>query len=223
MQLHVYQSIWAMEGLPWRSSSPWTREQQIDAIAQAGYDGVSVSFTDVRAAREICALAIEHGLRIQASYFPTTVQGLATVYEAIEAVGREHVDHVNLQPNVRPHTVGECLPYLLGWQRLAADAGVPTYVETHRDRMTTDLFFTLQLLEALPSLLSSRGRWTRPTRSSSIASCAVPAHTTAVWHHASRSRSRRRFPTTGSGWRCSHAGGSGAFATFGPTPTLERC
>jgi sugar phosphate isomerase/epimerase len=152
MQLHVYQSIWGMSELPWRSPIPWTPEEQFERIAEAGYDGVSVSFTDAGMARRICALAVDHGLRIQASYFPTTVEDFATVFETIAEVGREHVDHVNLQPNVRPRTVAECVPYLLGWQRLAREAGIPAYVETHRDRMTTDLMFTLDLLDAVPSL-----------------------------------------------------------------------
>ncbi|WP_370552509.1 sugar phosphate isomerase/epimerase family protein [Conexibacter sp. CPCC 206217] len=152
MQLHVYQSIWGMNGLPWRARLPWTLEQQFERIAEAGFDGVSVSFTDAELARRVCALAVAHGLRIQASYFPTTVEGFATVFETIADVGREHVDHVNLQPNVRPRTVAECVPYLLGWQRLARQAGIPAYVETHRDRMTTDLMFTLDLLDAVPSL-----------------------------------------------------------------------
>jgi len=61
-------------------------------------------------------------------------------------------DHVNLQPDVRPQSVEACVPYLEGWRRLAADAGVTLNVETHRDRMTTDLFFTLRLLECFPDL-----------------------------------------------------------------------
>jgi hypothetical protein len=152
VELHVYQSIWAMEGLPWRARAPWSREARMDRIAEAGYDGVSISFTDAEAARSLCALAVERGLRIQASYFPTSVDGLEPVFETILAVGREHVDHLNLQPNVRPRTVEECVPYLLAWRALAASAGVPVYVETHRDRMTTDLLFTLDLLDALPAL-----------------------------------------------------------------------
>lgn len=152
MPLHVYQAIWGMEQLPWKSETKWTLDEKLDLIVEAGFDGVSLSFTDAAAAREVASEAIARGLRIQATYFPTTIDGLKPVFETIEGVGREHVDHVNLQPNVHKQTLGECIPYLLGWQAIAEDAGVPMYVETHRDRMTTDLLFTLQLIDAVPSL-----------------------------------------------------------------------
>jgi hypothetical protein len=152
MQLHVYQSIWGMERLPWRGSVPWTPKEQMKQIVEAGFDGVSVSFADTVMARRICSLAVGRGLRIEATCFPTSVEGLPPVFEAIEDIGRDHVDHVNLQPNVRPRTVVECVPYLEGWQQLGEEAAIPVYVETHRDRMTTDLFFTLDLLAAVPTL-----------------------------------------------------------------------
>jgi len=34
-------------------------------------------------------------------------------------------DHVNLQPNVRPARLHDCIPYIEGWRRLADKAGVP--------------------------------------------------------------------------------------------------
>jgi len=46
----------------------------------------------------------------------------------------------------------DCVPLLEGWRRLADDAGVALNVETHRDRMTTDLHFTLRLLDCFPDL-----------------------------------------------------------------------
>lgn len=152
MRLHVYQSIWGMEQLPWKSDAKWTIEEQLDLIKDAGFDGISLSFTEVAEARQIASEAIARGLRIQASYFPSTIEALVPIFETIDAVGREHVDHINLQPDVRPHTLGESIPYILGWQALADEAGIPIYFETHRDRMTTDLLFTLQLIDAVPSM-----------------------------------------------------------------------
>ena len=39
-----------------------------------------------------------------------------------------------------PRSVDDlCLPLLDGWMRLSEDAGIPVFIETHRDRMKTDL------------------------------------------------------------------------------------
>lgn len=151
MRLHVYQSMWAMGGLP-LGGPPWSLDEQVERIADAGFDGVAVSFTDAAAARETCAAAIERGLRIVAACYPTSVAELEPILATVADVGREHIDHLNLQADVRPRRVEQCLPYLEGWLELADAAGVPLYVETHRNRMTTDLHFTLDLLDAMPRL-----------------------------------------------------------------------
>lgn len=51
-----------------------------------------------------------------------------------------------------PRTVAQCVPLIEGWFRLADEAGVTILIETHRDRMTTDLHFTLDLLDRFPDL-----------------------------------------------------------------------
>jgi sugar phosphate isomerase/epimerase len=152
VELQVFQAMWAMEQLPWGAPEPWTLEERVARIADAGFAGLSISFTERELALRVCALAVEQGLRIVPLAFPTTVDELRPVLDLVEEVGRGHVDHLNLQPNVRPFTVDECVPFLEGWLELARDAGVTTYVETHRGRMTTDLLFTLQLLDAVPAL-----------------------------------------------------------------------
>jgi len=85
----------------------------------------------------------------QAQCYPTSVDDLKPILETVAELG---CDHVNLQPNVRPYRTEDCIPYIEGWRRLGAAAGVPVHIETHRDRMTTDLFQTLHLLDCFPDL-----------------------------------------------------------------------
>ena len=46
----------------------------------------------------------------------------------------------------------DCIPLIEGWRRLAEEVDFPVYIETHRDRMTTDLYFALDLLDCFPDL-----------------------------------------------------------------------
>lgn len=144
----VLQSLWAMERRQ-PDGIERTLDQNLEMIQRAGFDGISMSFTDAAAARRAGRFAAEHGLLIEAQCFPSTVDDLRPILALAREVGVQYVD---LQPDIRPRTVAECLPLLEGWQRLAADADVDLVVETHRDRMTTDLHFTLDLLDACPQL-----------------------------------------------------------------------
>ena len=118
-------------------------------IRDAGFDGAGVRFIDPAFATEITAFLRSHGMIWQAQCYPTNVDDLKPVLELVARLG---ADHVNLQPNVRPYRIEDCVPLLEGWRRLADEADVAVHVETHRDRMTTDLFFTLQLLDCFPDL-----------------------------------------------------------------------
>jgi hypothetical protein len=143
--------MWGMERLP-GARGAWTLEEHVEQIARAGFAGAAVEFDDEPLARATSALLREHGLCWWAAAYPRTIDELKPIIELVHDLGPDSCDHINLQPNVRPHTVAECVPLLLGWQQLADDAGLTLYVETHRDRMTTDLLFTLQLIEAVPTL-----------------------------------------------------------------------
>jgi hypothetical protein len=151
VELLVFQSLWGMEQLP-GPRGEWTLAQQVEAIKAAGFDGAAVEFDDASLARRTTGLLREHDLKWFAAAYPQTVDDLKETIELVHELGPERCDHINLQPNIRPHTVLECIPYVLGWIRLAEDAGLTMYIETHRDRMTTDLLFTLQLIEAVPEI-----------------------------------------------------------------------
>ena len=144
----IYQSMWAMEELPWRQDREWSLEEQIDHIAEAGFDGIALDDDHPRLAAAV-QLAADRGLGWCASVFPSTSGELQRSLDTVVPLGPTYI---NLQPDVRPQTVDETVPILVEWLTLAADCPCPVSVETHRDRATTDLFVTLQLLEAIPAL-----------------------------------------------------------------------
>jgi hypothetical protein len=146
--LNIFQSLWAME-LRSSSKPEPSLETNVQRIADAGFDGVSTHWHDRAYVRQLVTLLKEHGLKAEGQCFPKTVDDLKPVLE--NAVEFE-VAHVCLQADVRLRRVEDCLPLLEGWQRLADEAKIPVYLETHRDRMTTDLFFTLDLLDRMPDL-----------------------------------------------------------------------
>jgi hypothetical protein len=147
-RLLVLQSLWAMERRR-PDGQEWSLDRKLGMIRDAGFDGAGVRFFDDAYAREVTGFLRANGLAWQAQCYPRTVEDLVPILERVRTLG---ADHVNLQPDVRPYRLEECYPYIEGWQRLAADAGIPVHVETHRDRMTTDLMKTLHLVDRFPDL-----------------------------------------------------------------------
>ena len=147
-KLVVLQSLWAMERRH-TDGVERTLETNVEMIAKAGFDGLSSIWTDRDLARRTTALMAPHGLVAEGMCFPKTVDDLKP---ALEIASEFKVHHLNVQPNVRPRRLSDCIPIVEGWRRLAEEVDFPVYFETHRDRMTTDLYFTLDLLECFPDL-----------------------------------------------------------------------
>lgn len=144
----VYQSLWAMERRR-PDGHEWSLDEKLRMIQQAGFDGAGVRFADRDYARQVTDFLRAHGMSWQAQAYPQTVDDLKPIIDHVLEFG---ADHLNVQPDVRPYTVDECIPLIEGWQRLAQDAGIRMHIETHRNRMTTDLIFTLHLLDRFPDL-----------------------------------------------------------------------
>jgi hypothetical protein len=147
-KLLVYQSLWAMERRR-PDGLEWSLDEKLAMIRDAGFDGAGVRFLDLDYARRVTDFLRAHGMSWQAQCYPKTIDDLKPILRHVEMLG---ADHVNLQPDVKPYRLEDCIPYIDGWRRLARDAGIALHIETHRDRMTTDLFFTLHLLDCFPDL-----------------------------------------------------------------------
>jgi hypothetical protein len=144
----ILQALWAMER---RHTDGVERSlvENVDLIASAGFDGLSGHCTDRRAVRRLHDLTSPRGLVIEGQCFPKTVDDLKPVLEIAAEFG---INHIDLQPDIRPRRLQDCIPILEGWRRLGEEAPCPVYIETHRDRMTTDLHFMLDLLDCFPDL-----------------------------------------------------------------------
>jgi hypothetical protein len=147
-RLEIFQSLWAMER---RHTDGHERalEDNLAMIAQAGFNGVSASYESRDDVRRLTGLLAPLGLHAEGQCFPRTVDALQPVLENATEFG---VHHIDLQPDVRPRRLSDALALIDGWTRLAEQVDFPVYIETHRDRMTTDLHFTLDLLDARPGL-----------------------------------------------------------------------
>ena len=142
------QSLWAMER---RHTDGFERslEENVEMIVAAGYDGTSSHYINRDFVRRLTGLLKPLGKTTEGQCFPTTVDELKPVLEIATEFGIHHLD---IQPDVRLRRLEDCMPLLEGWRRLAEEVDFPVLIETHRDRMTTDLFFTLDLLDRLPDL-----------------------------------------------------------------------
>ena len=147
--LIVLQSLWAMER---RHTDGF--EQSLDdnvaMIAAAGYGGVSGHCTDREAVRRLAGLARAHGLVIEGQAFPQTIDDLKADPRDRERIRCPRTS--TSSPTCGPRRLAEASRLVEGWRRLAEQVPFPVLIETHRDRMTTDLHFVLDLLDRHPEL-----------------------------------------------------------------------
>ncbi|KZE89864.1 TIM barrel protein [Microbacterium sp. TNHR37B] len=145
--LRTFQSLWAMEDLP-TAAAPWTLEEQIGLLVQAGYAGVAVDLGARRApTAEALALALAgSGLERMVFTFAGTT---AALDEALDYAARIEARDMVLCASVYPDEPREAADLVAGWHARAAAAGVHLELETHRNTLTNDLRFTRRLVDEL--------------------------------------------------------------------------
>ena len=149
-ELLVFQSLWATERrIPNVPELPI--EQRFDAVAEAGFDGLSL---------DLGAIPLEQALQVVANYERTGLRGLVTAFPqeiadlrpAIHLAQKIQAPFVIVVGQVMPVAVKDMIPVVQAWLALAREEGMPLQFETHRGSITNDLLSTLQLLEAIPQM-----------------------------------------------------------------------
>ena len=144
MPITLYQSLWAME--PWDDLAA-----TFDKVAAAGFDGMAIDLgaADIALAYEALPHFDRTGLTPLIVAFPKSVSELRGVLRMARTFG---APFVNVIGQVFPLTVEGAIPVIRRWIEMGEDEGVPVQFETHRNCITNDLFFTLQLLDAVPEM-----------------------------------------------------------------------
>jgi hypothetical protein len=140
-----------MNGLPAGASSEWSLEEKVAQLVSAGFDGIDVPWTPVLPSAEAVTHVQEVGFPYGLTCFPASLDGFRELLAIFVDLDPRPV-YLNIQPAVRVFEVAEGAGYLREWIKMGAAAGFRVLVETHRDRMTTDLRFTLQLLDQVPEM-----------------------------------------------------------------------
>lgn len=149
-KLEIYQSLWAMElrqpGIPERPM-----EENFKMAAEAGYHGLCIdpAVHEIADFLPLKPLYREYGLKCMVNAFPATVEEFPSL---LELANELEASLVNVIGQVMPLTVEEGVPVIRQWMADAERVGLPVLFETHRDCTLNDLYYALQIIEAVPEM-----------------------------------------------------------------------
>jgi hypothetical protein len=146
-KLEIFQSLWAMTRRP-PDGVEMPLPEQLDMILAAGFDGVDIVYGD-HDEQQLSALLDDSGLACTVTAFPESIDALKPALEMACGFGARHL---NIIGKVYPFSVEEGADYIRGWMDLCAKADMDVTIETHRDCVTTDMLYTLQLMDAVPEM-----------------------------------------------------------------------
>ncbi len=146
-KLEVFQSLWSMTSRPWHGDE-MPLETQFSMIDSAGFDGVDIVFGDYPLS-ELAPLLERYELGSTVTAFPHDTDSLVP---AIELALSLSARHLNIIGQIYPFSVEEGAGVVRQWIALCHAANLPVTIETHRDCLTTDMLYTLQLMQQVPEM-----------------------------------------------------------------------
>ena len=149
-KLKIYQSLWAMQQRG-PDGFEFGDELAFKMIAEAGYHGVCLDPTaeEIEQNRKLKPLFDEHGLELMINAFPSSDDDLRKLLDfAMEMDAKQF----SIIGTVYPLTAADAIPIIKRWIEISDQVGMPILFETHRDCITNDMFFTLELIKAIPEM-----------------------------------------------------------------------
>lgn len=147
-RLRVQHSLWSLIKLPMNVTPEWTLAEKCRWVRDAGFEGIECWLSDENETEHKAALEAE-GLRLVLGHRPFT---LDDVKRTVERAVRLGADFVFAQPADAYTPLDTVATLCREGRKIANEAGLAFFVETHRNNFTENLPQTLQLIEAVPDI-----------------------------------------------------------------------
>ena len=149
-RLDLYQSLWAMDAGR-GSHAAVTTEEAFAMVRDAGYAGMAINLAaaDTETAYKTLPLFQQYELGCVINAFPASMEDMLPV---LKMAGEFDAVAVNIIAQVIPSSVDEASLMVQDWMEEADKEGITIEFETHRNSVTNDLNYTIQLLDAVPDM-----------------------------------------------------------------------
>lgn len=147
-RLRVQHSLWSLRNLPMNAESEWTLDEKCSRVKGAGFEAVECWLTDEDEAEHKAALN-QAGLRLVLGHRPFT---LDDTKKTVERALRLGADFVFAQPAHAFTPLEQVAELCREGRKIANDAGITYFVETHRNNYTETIPQTLELMRQVPDM-----------------------------------------------------------------------
>jgi sugar phosphate isomerase/epimerase len=130
------------------AETEWTLDEKFARVKAEGFEAVECWLTDEDEAEHRAALD-RHGLRLVLGHRPFSVDDVKIT---VERAVRLRADFVFAQPADAFTPVEKVAGICREGRRIANDAGLPFFVEVHRNNFTETIPQTIQLIERVPDI-----------------------------------------------------------------------
>ena len=154
-RLRVQHAMWSLIGLPMNAEidglPEWTLDEKCARVKEAGFESIECWLSDEDES-EVSQALQRHGLGIVLGHRPIFAR-YDVPNATIERAGqRLNAEFIFAQPASAFTPFDDVVRLVTEGRKMANDAGVHFWVETHRNNWTETLPQTLQLIEAVPDI-----------------------------------------------------------------------
>lgn len=147
-RLRPQQSQWALLKLPMNAETEWTLDEKFARCKAAGFEAVECWIND-ETEKEITETLKRHELRLGMGHRPYKVDDTKA---AVERAVRCGADYLFAQPGSAYTPLDDVVTIVTEGRKIANDAGIPFFVETHRNNFTETIPQTRQLIDRVPDI-----------------------------------------------------------------------